>query len=161
MPRGSEDGIAAEDLVRPLANQHDLDSLVAALLVEQARRDSAPVGKQIVEIPHEVFEAVHYFAMIDQNLPMVRPDVLGHRTGEGALVDRRFRESHADGRYARVARRERRDDARIEPTGQQEPYRHVGDQMLTHDLRQRPVQVVDYVIDRALRRAAATRGAVK
>ena len=64
---------------------------------------------------------------------------IGHPACVCALVVRRIRKPHTDRCHARVLRCERRDDARVQSARQQQSDGHVGHQMLSHYLSQRPV----------------------
>ena len=126
------DGVAAEQLVGPLAGQHHLDVL-ARLAGDEVQRHQRRVGHRVVEVPHDQRQGVHHLLGADHLGDVLDPDRGGRLGGHVDLGEALALEAGGEGEQLRVVLAGQRcDRGGVDAAGQERADREVRAQVLGH-----------------------------
>ena len=139
-----KDVVAAEDLVGPLAGEHDLDPALANQPGQAQQRGGRGTHHRPLGEPHHVLERTPDVRPVDLHFAMVRLEVPNHLALELALVETRVGETDREGRQVVdvVALHERGQDRRIESAAEIGCHRHVRAQLQPHGVMQHRAHLV-------------------
>ena len=141
--------VTEEELIGPLAGEHDLD-VVPRQARDEVERDARGKPDRLVFMPEELGQRAEELRGGDHHLAVLRPDRAGRKTRVRELVRLTVGKTNGEGTDRLLDHRchEGRQPARIDPARQEQPERHVAHEVAPDRLRQTGTHVASAVLER-------------